>query len=100
MDEVFPVLAGIVIGLGWGLFHQGAIATLVAFALWPLLAYAFGEPASAVACGAVMFVLIVARRLQGSPGMKRSTHGENVLWNRLWLDRDIRDEGEWVQQKG
>ncbi|TMC55935.1 MAG: glycerol-3-phosphate acyltransferase [Chloroflexi bacterium] len=93
------LLAGIVIGLGWGLFHQGAIATLVAFALWPLLAYAFGEPPSAVVCGAVMFALIVARRLQGSPGLKRSTPGENVWWNRLWLDRDIRDEAKWVQQK-
>ena len=64
------------------------------------MAYALGEPLSAVACGAVMFVLIVARRLQGSPGVKRSTRGENVWWNRLWFDRDISDEAEWVQQKG
>ncbi len=94
------VLAGLIILAGWGVFHRGANATLIAFAAWPVAAYLSGEPLDAVACGVVLFFLIIARRLQGSPGVKRETTGENVWWNRLWFDRDIRDEEAWVRQKG
>ena len=91
------ILAGVIIVVGWGLVRQGAIATLLAFAIWPVAAYVLGEPPAAVACGVFMFLLIVVRRLQGSRGLKRATAGENIWWNRLWLDRDIRDEEAWVR---
>ncbi len=94
------ILAGIGIGVGAFLFRQGAIATLVVFALWPVGAALFGRDPAVVAAGAVAWLLIVVRRLQGSRGIRRIVAGENVLWNRLWLDRDIRDEKSWVEQKG
>ncbi len=93
------ILAGVIILIGWGVFQRGANATLLAFVLWPMLAYIFGESPSAVLCSIVIFVIIVARRLQGSPSVKRSIAGDNVWWNRLWFDRDIRNEAEWVEQK-
>lgn len=93
------IFAGLIILVGWGIFHQGAIATLIGFSLWPAVAFLLGEPVEAIIVGVAAALLIVVRRLQGSPGIRKVVAGENVYWNRLWLDRDIRDEEEWVRQE-
>jgi glycerol-3-phosphate acyltransferase PlsY len=93
------IVTGVVLGIG-SAFHAGAIATVVAFALWPLAAWWLGRPDYVIVESAIIWLLIVTRRLQGSPGVTRRVGGQHVLWNRFWLDRDIRDEEEWVKQKG
>ncbi len=95
---VETVLIAILVGIGWRFFHNGASATVIAFALWPVMALIAREPLGVVACGLVVWLIILARRLQGSPGIKHDVSGENMYWNRLWLDRDIQDEEEWVKQ--
>ena len=59
----------------------------------------FGRPPEVIAGSVLVWLMIVARRLQGSPGLKRPAAGENVYWNRFWFDRDIRDDEKWVRQK-
>jgi glycerol-3-phosphate acyltransferase PlsY len=93
------IFTGILLGVGAIGFKQGAVATLLTFACWPFMAVFFARPPEVIACGAFVWLLIVARRLQGSPGRKLATSGEYVYWNRFWFDRDIRDEGKWVSQK-
>jgi glycerol-3-phosphate acyltransferase PlsY len=93
------IITGILLGTGAIGFKQGAVATLLAFACWPFMAAFFGRPPEVVAGGALVWLLIIARRLQGSPGLKRVTAGESVYWNRFWFDRDIKDETAWVTQE-
>ena len=85
--------------IGALVFRQGPVATLLVFAGWPLLAAWTGRPAEIIAGGIIIWLIIVVRRLQGSPGVKRAVPGENVYWNRFWLDRDIKDEAKWVGQR-
>jgi len=92
-------LAGVGIGIGAFIFRQGAIATLVVFALWPVAAMLLGHGPETVALGVVTLALIIVRRLQGSRGIHRDISGERVRWNRFWYDRDIRDEKAWVEKK-
>ena len=93
------IVTGILLGMGALGFKQGAVATLLAFACWPFMAAFFGRSPEVIGAGALVWLLIVARRLQGSPGLKRAALGENIYWNRFWFDRDIRDEKLWVTQK-
>jgi acyl phosphate:glycerol-3-phosphate acyltransferase len=93
------IVTGIVLGLG-SVLHAGAVTTVAVFALWPLAAWWLGRPDYVIVGSIIIWLIIVARRLQGSPGVTHRVPGENVLWNRFWLDRDIRDEEEWVKQKG
>jgi acyl phosphate:glycerol-3-phosphate acyltransferase len=93
------IITGIMLGVGAIGFKQGAVATLLAFACWPFMAVLFGRPPEVIACGALVWLFIVARRLRGSPGLKLEASGENVCWNRFWFDRDIRDEAKWVSQR-
>jgi glycerol-3-phosphate acyltransferase PlsY len=92
------IIAGLLLGVGTLVFRQGAIATVLVFAAWPVLAVWFGRPAEVVAGSLVIWLIIVLRRLQGSPGVTHSVPGEHIYWNRFWLDRDIGDEETWVRQ--
>jgi len=94
------ILTGIFLGIGAIGFRQGAVATLLAFAGWPLMAWWLREPPLVIVAGLITGLLIVVRRLQGSPGIRKVVAGESVYWNRFWFDRDIRNEAEWVRQKG
>ncbi|MBI5878089.1 MAG: glycerol-3-phosphate acyltransferase [Chloroflexi bacterium] len=94
------VLAGIGIGIGALVFKQGAVATLVVFALWPLVAALRGGRPEVIVLGLCVCLLIIVRRLQGSRGIHRNVAGERVHWNRFWFDRDIREEKAWVEQRG
>ena len=93
------IITGILLGIGALGFKQGAVATLLSFACWPFMAAYFGRPPEVIAGSVLVWLMIVARRLQGSPGLKRPATGENVYWNRFWFDRDIRDEAAWVTQR-
>jgi len=65
------VLAGVVILIGVALRNSG-IATTVAMLSVPVVAAVQGQPAAYVAMGAAVFLLIVARRLQGVGAVIRS----------------------------
>ena len=93
------IITGILLGIGALGFKQGAVATLLSFACWPFMAAYFGRPPEVIAGSVLVWLMIVARRLQGSPGLKRPAAGESVYWNRFWFDRDIKDEKAWVRQK-
>ncbi len=90
--------SGILLAVGAVGVKQGALTTLLVFAWWPLMAWWFRRPPPVIITSVIVWLLIVARRLYGSPGIAKGTTGENVYWNRLWFDRDIRDEEEWVRQ--
>ena len=93
------IITGILLGIGAIGFKQGAVATLLSFASRPLTAAFLGRPPEVIVGSVLVCLMIVARRLQGSPGLKRPAAGENVYWNRFWFDRDIRDEAAWVTQR-
>jgi len=93
------IITGIMLGIGALGFKQGAVATLLSLTCWPLLAAYFGRPPEVIAGSVLVWLMIIARRLQGSPGLKRPAAGESIYWNRFWLDRDIKDETAWVTQK-
>ena len=80
------VVAGVVILIGVALRNSG-IATTVAMLGVPFVAAAQGQPAAYVAMGAAVFLLIVARRLQGVGAVIRSgvPAGRAVLY-RVALD--------------
>ena len=93
------IITGILLGIGAIGFKQGPVATLLSFACWPLMAAYFSRPPEVIAGSLLVWLMIVARRLQGSPRLKRPAAGENVYWNRFWFDRDIRDDSAWVRQR-
>ena len=94
------LITGVLLAVGAVGVKQGALTTLLVFAWWSLMAWWFGRPPPVIITSVIVWLLIVARRPYGSPDIKKVVAGENVYWNRLWLDREIRDEEEWVKQKG
>jgi glycerol-3-phosphate acyltransferase PlsY len=94
------MLTGILIALG-SARKQGPQTVLLSFLLWPVWAMLWSHVTLEVVVGSsVVWLLIVARRLQGSRGLRVTATSENVYWNRVWLDRDIQAAAEWVKQGG
>jgi glycerol-3-phosphate acyltransferase PlsY len=91
---------GILVASGSAL-KKGPQTVLLSFLLWPLWATLWSQVSLEIVIGSlVVWLLIVVRRLQGSKGLHLTATNENVYWNRLWLDRDIKDTAEWVRLGG
>lgn len=101
------VVAGVVIVLGVALRNSG-VATTLAMASVPLVAAWRGEPAAFVVMGAVVFLVILARRLEGVAGVIRSgVPAGRAILSRAVLDataappeREVPDHGGEVPDHG
>jgi glycerol-3-phosphate acyltransferase PlsY len=91
----FLLLTGILLLL----VHSTPIAVEAAIAATPLVSWLSGKPLAMTLSFLAMFLLLVCRRLL----VPRSLEGAGVsrpelLFNRLFLDRDIRDGRAWVNR--
>ena len=80
--------------------HSTPIAVEAAIAATPLVSWLSGKPLAMTLSFLAMFLLLVARRLLAprtveSAGVSRA----GLLFNRLFLDRDIRDGQAWVNRR-
>jgi len=95
-----PVLAAFIIIslLGWPL-HSFPLAVGVAIALTPLASLAL-DGAGPVAAGCLGMAAIVfsKRLLTNHVGLPVDHDWRDVLLNRLFFDRDVRDRDRWVQR--
>jgi glycerol-3-phosphate acyltransferase PlsY len=91
----FLVLTAILLRL----VHSTPIAVEAAIAATPLVSWLSGKPLAMTLSFLAMFLLLVSRRLLAprtveSAGVSRT----ELLFNRLFLDRDIRDGRAWVNR--
>jgi glycerol-3-phosphate acyltransferase PlsY len=82
------------------LVHSTPIAVEAAVAATPLVSWLSGKPLAMTLSFLAMFLLLVSRRLLAprtveSAGVSRA----ELLFNRLFLDRDIRDGQAWVNRR-
>jgi glycerol-3-phosphate acyltransferase PlsY len=107
MAGVLLVLAPIELGLfgavavvGWRLTKSAALWVLISTALLPLwssLSYLFfHRPLAMIWLTAGLAAVMVVKRLAANSSLRGSTRWRNVLWNRLFHDRDIADHDAWV----
>ena len=94
------ILTGLIVGVGSAL-KLGPQTVLLAFLAWPLWAWGLSGAPTVVRVGSFcVWLLLLARRLQGSRALQATPTTEAVYWNRLWLDRDMRDKAEWMRRRG
>ena len=73
--------------VGGSLLHKHAQAVAVTALLLPLISLALHRSPRRALGPLVLLAILLAARLQGSPGSGLPASGE-VAWNRFWLDRD------------
>lgn len=84
---------------GWAVTRSSGVWVLIALALLPLWATVSGGPAPLIAYCACLVALIVLKRLLSNwTGFPKDISRKRVLFNRLFLDRDVNDRAEWVQR--
>jgi glycerol-3-phosphate acyltransferase PlsY len=94
------LILGVIFVIG-SLLGAGPVVVLVSMLGLPLLAQAMGEPPEVVAGTVVIAVVVILKRLLAND-FGRDIPPERrweVLRYRLLLDRDIRDECAWVEQR-
>ena len=97
-----PLLLGAfaVVGLGgWAVTRSSGVWVLIALALLPLWATVSGGPASlTVYCACLVALIVLKRLLSNLKGFPTDISRKKVLFNRLFLDRDVDDRADWVQR--
>jgi glycerol-3-phosphate acyltransferase PlsY len=108
--------AFIVVALaGWAVTRSSAVWVLLSLALLPFWAYIFGALVSLGAlplwaytsggpgvvtwyCGGVLALVVLKRLLANWTPLPRDLPPKKVLFNRLFRDRDVDDQAEWVKR--
>ena len=75
-----------------------AIGALLGLIGLPLLMRLTDQPPAVVLAGVAMVVLTVVKRLEANrlPLPEDPAERRRVLWRRLWMDRDVPRNAEWV----
>jgi len=90
----------ILFGLGLGkLLNAGAICVLFTLGTMPLLAAIFHKPPALILFTAVIFIIVVVKRLEANREPLPEKGRGAVLLRRLFLDRDIQDYHTWVNRQ-
>ena len=95
------LLAGFaVVGLGgWGLTRSSGVWVLISLALLPLWALLAGEAAViSYYCAGLLGLTVLKRLLSNLTPMPEGLPKGKVLFNRLFRDRDVDDQAEWVRR--
>ena len=84
---------------GWAIFRSSGVWVYVSLALLPLWSLLFGDPAAITWFCVGMLALVSAKRLTSNwtpmpEGLPRS----QVLFNRLFRDRDVSRREEWLNR--
>ena len=97
-----PLLLGAfaVVGMGgWAVTRSSGVWVLIALALLPLWATVSRGPASlTVYCACLVALIVLKRLLSNQKGFPKDVSRKKVLFNRLFLDRDVDDRADWVQR--
>lgn len=97
LSPVLPVAFALVAIGGWAVTRSSGVWVLIALALLPLWATVSGGPAALTVYCACLVVLIVLKRLLSNwMGFPKDISRKKVLFNRLFLDRDVSDRADWV----
>ena len=84
---------------GWAVTRSAGVWVLTALALLPLWATISGAPASlAIYCTCLVALIILKRLLSNMTGFPKDISRKRVLFNRLFLDRDVNDRADWVKR--
>ncbi|PKB78891.1 MAG: hypothetical protein BZY88_16130 [SAR202 cluster bacterium Io17-Chloro-G9] len=84
---------------GWAATRSAGVWVLIALTLLPLWAVVAGAPASlAIYCAALVALIVLKRLLSNRLDFPGGISKPRVLFNRLFLDRDVSDRGEWVHR--
>lgn len=84
---------------GWAIFRSSGVWVYISLALLPLWSLLFGDPAAITWLCVGILVLVSAKRLTSNwtpmpEGLTRS----QVLFNRLFRDRDVSRREEWLNR--
>ncbi|MEO0080361.1 MAG: glycerol-3-phosphate acyltransferase [candidate division WOR-3 bacterium] len=98
---IFPLgalLIVLMVGLGY-LLRAGAVCVLAGVGLVPIMAGLLHRPAEVVLVTLVLFLLVIAKRLEANREPLPRSGKRAVLVRRLLLDRDIPDWGKWLARQ-
>lgn len=84
---------------GWAVTRSSGVWVLIALALLPLWARVSGGPAALIVyCACLVGLIILKRLLSNWTGFPKDLSRKRVLFNRLFLDRDVNDRADWVRR--
>lgn len=84
---------------GWAVTKSAGVWVLIALALLPLWSTISGGPAAlTVYCACLVALIVLKRLLSNNTGFPEGISRKKVLYNRLFLDRDVDDRAEWVKR--
>lgn len=87
----------LIAGVGIFILHNLPVGLVAGVAAMPLVSWGVGEPLSLTLGFLAMFLLLVIRRLAAPrTPFTASVSWRQLLVNRLFLDRDIRDREAWI----
>lgn len=96
-----PVLIAslLVVGAGWALTRSSGVWVLVGLALCPVWTVIAGDPIVVTWYSIGVLTLVVLKRLLSNwTPLHEGFPRRKVLFNRLFLDRDVDDKAEWVHR--
>ncbi len=84
---------------GWAVTKSAGVWVLIALALLPLWSMISGGPAAlTVYCACLVALIVLKRLLSNNTGFPEGISRKKVLFNRLFLDRDVDDRADWVKR--
>lgn len=97
-----PLLLGalILVALaGWAVTRSSGFWVLISLALLPVWAVLFGDPpVISWYCGGLVALVVAKRLLSNWTPLPADLPRKKVLLNRLFRDRDVDDQAEWVRR--
>ncbi len=82
------------------ILHSSPLPVLVASASLPLTNWLFDSPVSVVIAFLAIFLVVIIKRLTAQPpGEKLDVTTGQLLLNRFFFDRDIRDQKAWISRR-
>ena len=99
LSPIVLAVSLIMVGIGWLLTRNSGLWVLIALALLPLWTLIARDPVVVAWYCVGALALVVLKRLLSNwtplhPGLPK----RKVLFNRLFLDRDVDDNAEWVHR--
>ena len=84
---------------GWAVTRSAGVWVLIALALLPLWSTISGGPtALTMYCACLVALIVLKRLLSNNTGFPEGISRKKVLYNRLFLDRDVDDRAQWVKR--
>ena len=96
----FRLLAFVVVSIGgWAVTRSSGVWVLIALALLPVWSVIAGEPRTITFFSLGLVVLTVLKRLLSNwTPLPEGLPKAKVLLNRLFRDRDVDDQADWVRR--